>query len=146
MRVFEIMSERVSTVTPETRVNAARGQMDRAKADYLVVTTARQVVGVVSRRDLDSAATPAALVGEVMTSPAVTIERTAPVRKAANLMEGRTLAFLPVTDGGRLAGIVTISELLRLIGKGADRPQVPGRRGLNHRVPHRKAHSPSGRW
>jgi CBS domain-containing protein len=146
MRVFEIMSDRVTTVTPDTRVKAARAQMETAKADYLVVTTARQVVGVVSRRDLDSAAAPEALVEDVMTSPAVTVEKTAPVRKVANLMEGRTLAFLPVTDRGRLAGIVTISELLRLIGKGVDRPQTQGRRGLNHRVPHRKAHSSSGRW
>jgi CBS domain-containing protein len=146
MRVFEIMSERVTTVTPEMRVEAARAQMEAARATYLVVTTARRVVGVVSRRDLDAAAVPGALVADVMTSPAVTIERTAPVRKAANLMEGHTLGFLPVTDRGRLAGVVTITELLRLIGKGVDRPQAHSRRGLNHRVPHRKAHSPSGRW
>jgi CBS domain-containing protein len=146
MRVFEIMSDRVTTVTPDTRVAAARTQMETARAAYLVVTTGRRVVGVVSRRDLDSGAAPGALVEEVMTSPAVTIERTAPVRKAANLMEGRTLAFLPVTDHGRLAGVVTITELLRLVGKGADRPQTQTRRGLNHRVPHRKAHAPTGRW
>jgi CBS domain-containing protein len=144
MRVFEIMSDRVTTVTPDTRVVAARTQMDTAKADYLVVSSARRVVGVVSRRDLDAA--PGALVAAVMTSPAVTIEKSAPVRKAANLMEGRTLGFLPVTDRGRLAGVVTITDLLRLIGKGADRPQTRSRRGLNHRVPHRKAHSPSGKW
>jgi tRNA nucleotidyltransferase (CCA-adding enzyme) len=146
MRVFEIMSDRVTTVTPDTRVAAARTQMETAKADYLVVTSARQVVGVVSRRDLDAAAQSGLLVAEVMTSPAVTIESSALVRKAANLMEGRTLGFLPVTDRGQLAGVVTIADLLRLIGKGADRPQTRSRRGLNHRVPHRKGHSPSGRW
>jgi CBS domain-containing protein len=146
MRVFEIMGDRVITVTPDTLVAAARTQLETAKADYFVVTSARQVVGVVSRRDLDAAAAPGTLVADVMTSPAVTIERSAPVRKAANLMEGRTLGFLPVTDRGRLAGVVTITDLLRLIGKGADRPRTGSRRGLNHRVPHRKAHSPSGRW
>ena len=146
MRVFEIMSDRVRTVTPDTRVAAARTQMDTTKADYLVVSSARRVVGVVSRRDLDAAAAPGALVAEVMTSPAVTIERSAPVRKAANLMEGRTLGFLPVIDRGRLAGVVTITDLLHLIGRGADRPRARSRRGLSHRVPHRKAHSSSGRW
>ena len=146
MRVFEIMSDRVPTVTPDTQVAAARTQMDTAKGDYLVVSSARRVIGVVSRRDLDAALAPGALVAEVMTSPAVTIEKSAPVRKAANLMEGRTLGFLPVTDRGRLAGVVTITDLLRLIGKGADRPRTRSRRGLNHRVPHRKAHSPSGKW
>jgi CBS domain-containing protein len=146
MRVFEIMSDRVSTVTPDTLAAAARAQLETARAQHLVVTSARRVVGVVSRGDLAAAAAPAARVEEVMTSPAVTIEKTATVRKAANLMEGRTIGFLPVTDRGRLAGIVTTADLLRLVGKGFDRPQPPSRRTATHRVPHRKAHSSTGRW
>ena len=146
MRVFEIMSDRVSTVTPDTLTAAARAQLATARAHHLVVTSARRVIGVVSLRDLAVSAAPETRVEEVMTSPAVTIEMTATVRKAANLMEGRTIGFLPVTDRGRLAGVVTTADLLRLVGKGVDRPQPHSRRTANHRVPHRKAHSPTGRW
>jgi tRNA nucleotidyltransferase (CCA-adding enzyme) len=143
MRVFEVMSDRVSTVTPATPVAAARLLMDTIRAGHLVVTMDRRVVGIVTRQDLSA---PGASVEDVMTSPAVTVEKTATVRKAANLMQGRGIGCLPVTDRGRLAGIVTTTDLLRLVGRGIDRPQPPARRTANHRVPHRKAHAATGRW
>jgi CBS domain-containing protein len=145
MRVFEIMSDRVSTVAPDTPVAEARERLEAAGTRHLVVTSDRRLVGIVARRDL-AAAAPGAPVGDVMISPVVTIEKTATVRKAANLFEGRAIGCLPVTDRGRLAGVVTINDVLRLVGKGIDRPQPPGRRTANHRVPHRKAHSATGRW
>jgi hypothetical protein len=35
-------------------------------------------------------------------------------------------------------GIVTLSDLLDLLGRGIDRPAKPARRIATHRVPHRK--------
>lgn len=142
MRVYEVMNDHVTTVTPDTTTDAARALMNTIRARHLVVTVDRRVVGIVSGRDLAAGAS----VHDVMSSPVVTIETTAPVRKAANLMQGRAITCLPVTDRGRLAGIITTTDLLRLLGQGIDRPQVPGRRTANHRVPHRKAHSATGRW
>jgi CBS domain-containing protein len=143
MRVFEVMSDRVRTVTPDTPIAAARLLMDTIRTGHLVVTIDRRVVGIVTRQDLSA---PAASVENVMTRPAVTVERTATVRKAANLMQGRGIGCLPVTDRGRLVGIVTITDLLRLVGKGIDRPQSHGDHRAHHRVPHRKAHAATGRW
>jgi CBS domain-containing protein len=45
---------------------------------------------------------------------------------------------VPVVDRGRLVGILTVSDLLELLGRGGDRPARPERHGLHHRVPHRK--------
>jgi CBS domain-containing protein len=145
MRVFEIMSGPVRTVSPGTPAREARALLDAHRVRHLVVTSRDQVVGVVSNRDIDAAA-PGSAVGDVMTAPVVTLERTETVRKAANLMQGRTIGCLPVTDGGRLVGIVTTSDLLRLVGGGAARPEPRSRRTANHRVPHRKARSATGRW
>lgn len=147
MRVFEVMSSRVRTVPPDTPVVSARELMEANRIDHLVVTEDHAVVGVVSRRDLDDATTQTDdHVRDVMASSVVTIGKTEPVRKAANLMTGRTIGCLPVTDGGRLVGIVTTADLLRLIGKGVTRPEPKNRRVVHHRVPHRKAHVASGRW
>ena len=44
------------------------------------------------------------------------------IRHAANLLRGRSIGCLPVLDEGEAVGIVTITDLLDLIGRGAERP------------------------
>jgi hypothetical protein len=51
-----------------------------------------------------------------------------------------------VTEEGRPVGIITIADLLALLGKGADRGAAGQRRLLNHRVPHRKRHASAAPW
>jgi CBS domain-containing protein len=70
------------------------------------------------------------------------------VRRAANLMRGRSVGSLIVMDKkGRLAGIVTVADLLDAIGRGVERPVVATKRPpLSHRVPHRKRHLATGVW
>jgi CBS-domain-containing membrane protein len=61
------------------------------------------------------------------------------VREAANLMRGHRAGSLPVVDGGKLVGIVTVWDFLDLIGRGADRPVAHAERWvLNNRgrTPH----------
>ena len=57
-----------------------------------------------------------------MSRDVVTVEPTTTVRQAANLMRGRYLGCLPVVDGGKLVGMVTTSDLLELLGRGAIAP------------------------
>lgn len=54
--------------------------------------------------------------GELMTAPAVTVSPAATIGQAARIMRGHRVGRLPVTepDTGRLAGIVTRSDLLRV--------------------------------
>jgi CBS domain-containing protein len=51
--------------------------------------------------------------GEAMSTPAVTIEASRPIREAAAVMTGQRINRLPVTDQGRLVGIVTRADLVR---------------------------------
>jgi CBS domain-containing protein len=87
-------------------------------------------------------------VAELMTRHPVTVRPDTPVRKAANLMRGRSIGSLVVTDDRtRLVGIVTVSDLLELVGRGIERPTVAtGRPPLRHRAPHRKLHRAAGVW
>ena len=102
-----------------------------------VVTPTGQVLGVVSRPDLipkaaglATAARPrlesrsrrrerylalARTAGELMTAPAVTVAPEATIEQAARIMRRHRVGRLPVTVPltGRLAGIVTRSDLLR---------------------------------
>jgi acetoin utilization protein AcuB len=59
-----------------------------------------------------------------MTRAVITIEPTAPVEDAARLMLTERISALPVTQAGRLVGIVTETDVLRLFVKalGAGEP------------------------
>jgi CBS domain-containing protein len=55
----------------------------------------------------------ARLVGEAMSSPALTIEGDRPVGRAARLMIEKDVNRLPVVEGEELVGIVTRADLIR---------------------------------
>jgi CBS domain-containing protein len=82
-----------------------------------------------------------------MTAPAVTADPTTTVRQAANIMRGRSIGCLVVVKAGRAVGIVTVSDLLELMGRGVDRPVAETKRWtLRHRVPHGKSKSAARSW
>jgi CBS domain-containing protein len=124
--------------------------MRRKGIHHLVVMTDSTVTGVLSDRDAGgrngAAIRARSRVRDLMTAPVVTIAPNATIRRTANLMRGRTIGCVPVVDGTRLVGIVTVSDLLMLMGRGLDRPSTPVRRGLHHRVPHRKRKNGFGVW
>jgi CBS-domain-containing membrane protein len=65
-------------------------------------------------------------VRDLMTAKLVTANPETTVREAANLMRGHDVNCLPVfNDRDRLKGIVTVVDLLELIGRGTERPTKP---------------------
>jgi CBS domain-containing protein len=118
MRLKEIMKSPVEVVGLETSVADARVRMARAGIHHLLAERGREVVGIVSARDLDGAA-PDATIEEIMSSPVISAPASMTVRDAAKLLRGRSIGCLPVVERGRPLGIVTIADLLTLLGKGA---------------------------
>jgi CBS domain-containing protein len=77
----------------------------------------------------------------------VTVEPTMTVRQAANVMRGRSIGCLVVARSGRAIGIVTVSDILELVGRGLDRGAVKSTRPtLHHRAPHRKSKGVVAAW
>lgn len=144
MRVNEIMTMAVQAVPPELDAESAWHLMHDARIRHLAVTRARRLVGVVSERDLGngraSAQRKGRCVADLMTTDVVSIGPAATIREAANLLRGRVIGCLPVLDKGKVVGIVTTTDLLDLIGRGAERPVVRGKRWtLKHRGPRKAA-------
>ena len=52
-------------------------------------------------------------VGEVMTSPAITIERGTDILEALGLMTRRRIRHLPVLDGEAMCGFISIGDLVK---------------------------------
>jgi CBS domain-containing protein len=140
MRIREIMTEPVKTVSATMPVDQAAGLMRGLRIHHLVIKEGAKVVGLLSARDLPRRGPDGRVVRDVMTSSVATIEENETVRRAANVMRGRSIGSLVVLRGGRLVGIVTVSDLLDLLGKGGDRRAQPARAALHYRVPHQKQH------
>jgi acetoin utilization protein AcuB len=125
MRCDEIMTRDVETVTPDLPATEAWERMRIAGIHHLVVMEGREVVGVISSRDLGGprggALRKLHTVAELMSPDPVFVEPETTVKRAANIMRGRSIGCLPVVRNGRLAGILTVSDLLDLVGQGIER-------------------------
>jgi acetoin utilization protein AcuB len=129
MLVHDIMQPRVITAPPQTDVAEALAILRTRGVRHLVILDGDALVGIVSDRDVKQAG---ALderlgrwtVGDIMSRSVITIEPSAPVEDAAQLMLTNTISALPVTDAGRLVGIVTETDVVRLFVKalGAGEP------------------------
>lgn len=151
MRLQDVMTAKVRTVSPTDSADDAWNVMRFHRIHHLVVTKNDRTVGVLSERDTGSggggAVRATKTVGELMTAPAVTAPPTMTIRQAANVMRGRSIGCLVVVDAGRPVGIVTVSDLLEVVGRGLDRgASASVRRTLNHRVPHKKIHTAVRAW
>jgi CBS domain-containing protein len=151
MRVQDVMTSDVKTIAPTAAAEEAWNTMRFHGIHHLVVTNGRRVVGVLSDRDAGGprgvAVRTNSVVADLMTAPAVSVQPTMTVRQAANVMRGRSIGCLVVTKSGHAIGIVTVSDLLELVGRGLDRGAVTTtRRTLNHRTPHRKSKGVVAAW
>ena len=151
MRVQDVMTSSVKTIAPTAAAEDAWNMMRSTRIHHLVVIEGRRVVGVLSDRDAGgrrgASVRMNSVVADLMTAPAVTIEPTMTVRQAANVMRGRSIGCLVVVASGRTVGIVTVSDLLELVGRGLDRGSTTSTRPtLHHRVPHRKSKGVVAAW
>jgi len=123
MRLHEIMTTDVKTASPNDDADLAYHRMRAQRIRHLVVMDAKHVVGVLSERDLGGAAgaplRAGKTVGELMARQAVTAKPTTTVREAANLLRARTIGCLPILQDSKLVGIVTLTDLLEMLGRGA---------------------------
>lgn len=144
MRVAEVMTKNVKTVPATMAATEAHELMRRGRIHHLVAMSGSAVTGVLSARDLIGVSANLradSSVADLMTTSVVTAAPATTVRRIANMMRGRTIGCVPVVDGKRLVGIVTVSDLLELLGRGIDRPAKPARRRLDRQAPRRKGNA-----
>jgi acetoin utilization protein AcuB len=113
------MSAGPSTIAPDESVGLAVERMRSAEARHLPVVRGRSLEGMVSEHEvLASLIAMGDLAGsrrpvrEIMTSPVPVIAPNAEAREAASRMAALKIDCLPVMEGSRLIGIVTVTDLL----------------------------------
>jgi CBS domain-containing protein len=157
MRVQDVMSSPAVTLHPERSVqDAAKMLSANGFTAAPVVDGNGRLIGVVTEADLvgdrilpdgrsriwqeTDAATgkPAATVGQVMTSPPVSVTPDTDVRDVARMMLVDQMRSMPVVDAMGVVGVVTRRDLLKLIARddtsiaAAVRSHLAAYRGRDH--------------
>ena len=130
MRVGDVMSTNVITVTEDTLVNDAKKIMDAHRIRRLPVMKKDKLVGLVTRHMLlEAAPSPATslniweinyllskmTVKEIMVKNPATISPDMPVEAALQLGQEMGYGAFPVVEDGRLVGMVTESDIVRMM-------------------------------
>ncbi|MDM7324737.1 MAG: CBS and ACT domain-containing protein [Thermus sp.] len=128
MLVRDWMTKDPLAVAPDTPVLEAINLLKNKGFRRLPVVKEGKLIGLVTDKDLKDAMPSKATtlsvwemnyllskltVQEVMAKPVITVEADAPLEKAALLMEEKKIGGLPVMEGERLVGIITVTDVLR---------------------------------
>jgi CBS domain-containing protein len=117
MRVWERCHHVLITTQPDDTLVDAAGQMNCYQIGALPVYDERRLIGIVTERDLTAAIAegidPAITrVAEYMTEQPVTVAPDDDLEVAARRMAELGVRHLPVVDGERLVGVLSIRDLL----------------------------------
>ena len=116
--VRDVMSKDVKVVRPDTLVKEVVATMNKFEIGSIVVIQGDRPVGIITERDIlkrivEPCLAPETLrAREVMTSPPVTINATVSIDEAANIMARKKIKRLLVMDNGKLAGILTFTDIV----------------------------------
>lgn len=125
LTVGTLMARDVRTVRPADTLYRARMLINQHHVKALpVVDEENRVVGIVTVYDMfNLEVVDLDPVSKVMTSPVTTVPADTPVSRLVALMSDSGLRHLPVVDGeGRLAGIVTRTELIAVLNQALVEP------------------------
>lgn len=137
MKAVRVMTLTLTSVSADLPIRQAHALMLELTARHLPVVDGNKLVGILSDRDVLLSATqrgddfvyPPLRVGDVMTADPITAEMTTPVSEVAQLMLEHKIDAVPiVSSAGELLGLVTSSDLIRVVAALPDglSVQLPG--------------------
>jgi CBS domain-containing protein len=122
MRISDVLRQKgpaVATIAPSATVHELVSHLRAHNIGAMVVTEGETVVGIVSERDIvrrldeRGAGLMDAAVLEIMTRDVLTCTPNDTVDSLAETMTERRIRHMPVLSDGRLAGIVSIGDVVK---------------------------------
>ena len=136
MHVEELMTSKVFTVDPHDMIDRVFFLIHYEKVRHLPVVEKGKVVGMVSDRDMYKALGPKSnsnaieanktgselhvvpkKVQNIMRRGVISVSSDTLASDAASLMADNKIGALPVIDGGKLVGILSATDILRVFSK-----------------------------
>jgi acetoin utilization protein AcuB len=130
MFISDRMSRPVITVSPDDSVNEVRAMFRGEHIRRAPVIKKGKLVGVISETDLINASPSKATslsvwetnylvskitVGHVMTKKVITVDVDTPIEEAARIMADNKIGGMPVLNKGRVAGMITETDLFKVL-------------------------------
>jgi len=109
----------VATIDSAEKLSEAVSKLGQRRIGALLVIEQGQIAGIISERDIvyclkdHGAEVLGWPVSRAMTSPAITVDPATSALAALGIMTRRRIRHLPVIENGRLAGIVSIGDLVK---------------------------------
>ena len=118
MAVGDAMTVRVVTVTPKATVREAIARMLEEGIGSVAVCEGPRLVGIFTERDVLRVAGEGSMFGDVavedvMTPRPITVSPGDDIVGAAQLMAARRVRHLPVCEGERLVGVISIGDVVK---------------------------------
>lgn len=107
------------SVTRETAISAVAALLYTHRIGAVLVVEDDAILGLVSERDIcaglhtHGAAILNAIAADIMSSPVITAHPSETVAKAMETMTDRRFRHLPVVEGDRILGLVSIGDLVK---------------------------------
>jgi len=123
MRIADVLRNKgasVATITPETSVSGLLTELSVHNIGAMVVVSPDGVIGIVSERDVVRALQTRGAdllrlpVSEIMTTFVATCTPNDTVDSLSALMTTKRVRHIPVMENGRLTGIVSIGDVVKL--------------------------------
>lgn len=119
LRVGDVMVKEVVTIDDDVTVKEAADVMNKFEIGCLIAVRKGKAMGILTERDILKRIVAGAKdatrtrVKDVMTSPLVVAEPAMDLGEAVKLMFQMKIKKLPVVDGKRLVGLVSLTDIAR---------------------------------
>jgi len=120
--VKDIMTKALISVNTETTVFQVAKMMEQGGIGAVLVKKDDHLVGIITDRDYATKIVSNNLpsdthVEKIMSSPLITINFDEPISAAAQRMTDKKIRKLPVTDNGKIIGLITSTDLVTQLSK-----------------------------
>jgi len=119
LKVDDVMVKEVITIDENSTVKEAADVMNKFEIGCLIAVKKGKAMGIITERDLlkrvisDAKNAHKTKVKDVMSSPLVVVEPDMDLEDAVKLMFQMKIKKLPVVDGKRLVGLVSLTDIAR---------------------------------
>jgi CBS domain-containing protein len=120
-RILQEKEGDIWSISPDATVYEAIAEMAERRVGALLVMDGWKLVGIISERDyarkviLQGLSSRETRVRQIMTNSPITVTPGYTVEECMRVMTHHRIRHLPVVDGGRVVGVISIGDLVNAI-------------------------------